>query len=373
MQFKYIFPLVVSILLSACAQPPAPDEPVTLEFADALNLAFRPDSLPVQDEWHPLDAGRLLVKSFELPAFRQQPTAEVELTLRSAGDPWDKSGCLMVWADEPEVAEALAEGRAPETPAVELLRFITPFGVGHFNERAEEYKPVYVPQWADSVAWRADITPLLPLLEGKFHLGLYIDTWSGDGHLLSGQIHLTPTPALLHPKADLTVLPVLNTTKFFSDQETFTGFADGPVSTAFTAPHDLADVSLYLTTTGHGGHGEGDEFIPREHIVRLDGREIDRFTPWRDDCASFRRFNPSSGVWTETAIWRGDSIEERIASSDYSRSGWCPGSDVPPRVVGLGDLASGPHTLTLEIPEAQPYTDQEMNFFNVAAHLVGMP
>lgn len=53
-------------------------------------------------------------------------------------------------------------------------------------------------------------------------------------------------------------------------------------------------------------------------------------------------FNPSSGVWTrkDTAfaytkerVREYKPIEERLASSDLSRSNWCPGSQVFPEIV----------------------------------------
>ena len=49
---------------------------------------------------------------------------------------------------------------AAREPALELLRFITPFGVGHFShtERAQAYKPESVGAWADSVHWSADLS-----------------------------------------------------------------------------------------------------------------------------------------------------------------------------------------------------------------------
>ena len=68
-------------------------------------------------------------------------------------------------------------------------------------------------------------------------------------------------------------------------------------------------------------------------------------------------------------IGEGDSIDERIASSDYSRSGWCPGSDVPAMKFNLGKLEAGTHQLTIDVPDAQRYTDAAMNFWNVAAYL----
>lgn len=95
-----------------------------------------------------------------------------------------------------------------------------------------------------------------------------------------------------------------------------------------------------------------------------------QFVPWRDDCASFRRFNPTSGVWTEKTTWKGEDIEERIASSDYSRSNWCPGSDVKPEIIELGTIEAGQHTFTFSIPEAQAIENDNINYWMVSAYLV---
>ena len=102
------------------------------------------------------------------------------------------------------------------------------------------------------------------------------------------------------------------------------------------------------------------------------------FVPWRDDCASFRRFNPATGVWLikRLAAYIGDNgyaekmVEEPLASSDLSRSNWCPGSDVTPVTAPLGTLSAGEHTFKVDIPEAQPAVGEEMNHWLVSAYLV---
>ena len=63
-------------------------------------------------------------------------------------------------------------------------------------------------------------------------------------------------------------------------------------------------------------------------------------------------------------------IEEPLASSDLSRSNWCPGSDVPPVEVALGDLAAGNHTLTISIPESTEIDENKLNHWLVSAYLV---
>lgn len=74
-------------------------------------------------------------------------------------------------------------------------------------------------------------------------------------------------------------------------------FARRDVSTDFTVPKGAKNIRLKYIVTGHGGHSGGDEFVQKRNIISVDGKEVLNFIPWRDDCASFRRFNPATGVW----------------------------------------------------------------------------
>jgi hypothetical protein len=155
-------------------------------------------------------------------------------------------------------------------------------------------------------------------------------------------------------------------------QEAFDGFHHGPLEMRFTLPDSARDVQLHYTTTGHGGHETGDEFVKKENRISLDGEVIAAFTPWRDDCASFRRFNPTSGVWrVKTRDRKGGTMEESLASSDISRSGWCPGSQVEPMVFPLNGLRPGTHTLSITIPDAQAWVGEreEFNHWLVSAYV----
>ena len=62
--------------------------------------------------------------------------------------------------------------------------------------------------------------------------------------------------------------------------------------------------------------------------------------------------------------------EEPLASSDLSRSNWCPGSDVIPEEVELKDIQPGHHTLTVSIPEAAEVDGNKLNHWLVSAYLV---
>ena len=116
----------------------------------------------------------------------------------------------------------------------------------------------------------------------------------------------------------------------------------------------------------------------KRNIISVDGKEVLNFIPWRDDCASFRRFNPATGVWLikRLASYIGEKgytekeVEEPLASSDLSRSNWCPGSDVVPEEAVIGTLAPGKHTFTVSIPEAQAVDGNKLNHWLVSAYLV---
>jgi len=47
-------------------------------------------------------------------------------------------------------------------------------------------------------------------------------------------------------------------------------------------------------------------------------------------------------------------VEEPLASSDLSRSNWCPGTVTNPEYIYLGDLEAGTHTITVQIPQGAP-------------------
>ncbi|HNP91517.1 peptide-N-glycosidase F-related protein, partial [Macellibacteroides fermentans] len=120
------------------------------------------------------------------------------------------------------------------------------------------------------------------------------------------------------------------------------------------------------------------EFVEKRNIISIDGKEVLNFIPWRDDCASFRRFNPATGVWLRERLaayigkggYQKKLVEEPLASSDLSRSNWCPGSDVKPVEVALPNLGEGSHTITFSIPEAQNIKDNELNHWLISAYLV---
>lgn len=380
----------------------------TLSVFDRANVRFSPKSYPSGYSEadaagvHHLANGRILLKKITLPAYQRNVSLKLKVTVVSNGDRWDKSGsCFVLPAssrinllnvargDEqfPEVDTLKLEqmrgiiAGAGYQPTVELMRFMTPFGVGHYSNNSDtltsKRRPVYIPKWEQQVQWEQDITDLYSLLKGEAYVGVFIDTWTNEGYLLNMELEVKESPLACDRLPQRHVEPLLNTV-YYIGQSYPDIFARKEVTTEFTLPKGAKQVRLKYIATGHGGHSGGDEFVKQRNILLVDGREVLNFIPWRDDCASFRRFNPATGVWLvkrkaayiSEQGYREKEIEEPLASSDLSRSNWCPGSDVIPEEVLLGELKPGKHTFTVRIPEAQKSSKNEQNHWLVSAYLV---
>lgn len=338
--------------------------------------------------------GRLVYKKITTPVFPYGTDVKVKVTVRSNGDRWDKSGSCFVVSD-PEKLSILSvtekDGVFPidsyvdnkyagfangknYSPVVELMRFMTPFGVGFYSDnRVKHRRPVYIPSWEKQVVWEHDISDLESLVTGTFYVGVWIDSWTAEGYDFDLELSYSN-----RKRQKVEVLPLVNTIPYVGGQEIPDNFAHNDLVETVQLKKDAKNVKLHYITTGHGGHSGGDEFIKIKNSVYFDNKLVLDTIPWRDDCASFRRFNPTSGVWIrkdsasyisrETNKYEVKEIEERIASSDLSRSNWCPGSSVEPMVVNLGDLKAGAHTVRIKIP-ATPVDGDKLNHWLVSAYL----
>ena len=308
------------------------------------------------------DTGRLIFKKLSIPEFNRKVSVEIFAELASDGDPWDKSGSVFLLHTHPD---------SLNITSLELLRFITPFGVGHFsdNEKLDEFRPVYVPRWEESISWNEDISHLSNAFYDEIWIGVWIDTWSKEGWLIDVSLSFIESPFFMDKKNKSKIKVLANTHNYNLNHNGSFDFSNEDLKINFNIPNDISNANLYFITTGHGAHSEGDEFNQRDNIIKVDDEIKLNYPAWRDDCASFRRFNPSSGVWFEETTFKGETIKERIASSDYSRSNWCPGSSVKPVKIHLGDLEEGNHIFSYQIPNAQPTTDKFWNHWNVSFYL----
>lgn len=346
--------------------------------------------------------GRIILKRVKVPKYERSVKASVQVTVASDGDRWDKSGSCFVLPKHSAVnllSVARGEKKFPAVdaeryekligvtagkdylPTLELLRFMTPFGVGHFSAPDDTLtrhrRPVYIPKWENCVEWEQDVTDLYSMLEDEVYVGVFIDTWTEDGYVASVKLKFEESRLACDRRTDTHVLPLVNTV-YYIGQEYPDIFARKPLTADFSLPRGAKNVRLKYIVTGHGGHSGGDEFTPNVNVLRVDGKTVCSFTPWRDDCASFRRFNPGTGVWLVKRVasyieengYEEKEVEEPLGSSDLSRSNWCPGSDVKPKEIRLDNISNGNHVLSIDIPNAQPVDGDKQNHWLVSAYLV---
>ena len=244
-------------------------------------------------------------------------------------------------------------------PPIELVRFITPFGVRHYNEQVK----VAGLAWEDSAVYRVEVTDLLPRLRGSVWIGAFIGNYDKGGHRLSLTLRYHPGSRELSdsPRARRLVEPLFCTLNLMemAGQQYARLFEVDTLRVSVDLAEPLTDARLRYITTGHGGWDRGDEFLPKVNELRVDGRVVARFVPWRSDCEGYRRLNPASGNF-----WNGQS------SSDLSRSGWCPGAAVSPMTLPLGDLTAGRHLFEVAIDMGAP-VGESASGWNVSGSLLG--
>lgn len=308
--------------------------------------------------------GTIVLKKVRLESLPEHYQIFVELTTKSSGDAYDRTGSVFIIPTEKEKSlyDALTKGidAVPYftsskgakyqamcltddfMPVVELIRFFTPFGVGHFNDRLN----IDGLEWEEDVFYKQEVTDLAKLLRGEVLVGVFIGNYDGGGHKVSLDLKAYPGDYVGGESKleNQWLLPLFNTCNVMEMAgQNYPHFFDtDSLTIEFDVPEGVKNIRLRYITTGHGGWGGGDEFNPKVNEVFIDGKKVLAYTPWRSDCARYREWNPVSGNF-----WNG------VSSSDLSRSGWCPGTATQPVYVNLDGLTAGKHTLKVAIPQGQ--------------------
>lgn len=314
--------------------------------------------------------GTLILKRVNLDTLPEHYSYFIEVEEQSNGDAYDRSGSIFViptdrklslkdalidsiqllhsYTDRRDITYRAIKLEDDFLPVVELMRFFTPFGVNHFNDRVK----IDGLEWSDVAYYKQEVTDVAKHLRGDVLIGAFISNYDGGGHKLSMDILAYPGSYSwdLSYNDDWT-LPLFNTCNVMemAGQHYCRMFKTDSLTVEFEIPENVSNLRLRYISTGHGGWGGGDEFNPKENTIIIDGEKVFTHTPWRCECATYREMNPVSGNF-----WNGQS------SSDLSRSGWCPGTATQPVYFDLSFLKPGKHTITIAIPQG----DDEGSSFN---------
>jgi hypothetical protein len=288
-----------------------------------------PDPSPEDDVTYE-DNGRVAVRTVTLPeagpgvrilarvAARPIPKDEI-----SVHDPWDRAGNVRL--------------SLPGRPDLEVVKFVTAYGGVTEHE--------------------VDVTHLAAVLEGECTFKSFVDTWLSPAWVIDFSLVFESADEAAGPPPDW-VLPLLH-----EPSATAESLGRGGYAVDVEVPEGTARAVLYYLASGHCTDGrDEDEFVSKDNVISVGGIVVERFRPWRDDCRRFRDVNPYTRRWSD-GWW----------SSDYSRSGWCPGDWVEPVALDLTDhLGAGPHTVRFNVEGVRPRgEDDHLGYWRISSYLVG--
>ena len=323
--------------------------------------------------------GTIILRKVPIPNIVKGSQVFMEVTEQSNGDAYDRTGSvfLIPMQKKNSFLEGLQNGvkalpvydngngkyyqgiAATEnySPLLELVRFFTPFGIKQYNTITLKDKI-----WEERVNYRQDISELTAAMSGQeVYIGTFIGNYDKGGHKVNVNLTIHPEEEVVVAKPT-EVIPLFNTTNVMemAGQEYGTLFnSDKGLLVTFTLNKDMKNARLRYITTGHGGWENGDEFVPKRNSIYLDEKEVFHFIPWREDCGSYRLYNPASG-----------NFPNGLSSSDYSRSNWCPGTSTNPIYIELGDIKAGTHSLQVKIPQGAS-EGTSFSAWNVSGVLLG--
>ena len=335
----------------------------TYEIFSNENLKFGDDlSFNLNNEIIRASKGTIVLKKLKLPETNKNTIVIAELSVRSNGDAYDRTGSVFAIpvTEKTNLLKAFENGagvlkdydnglvnNAKYEPPLELMRFITSFGTGYFGKDLN----ISGLNWKDSIVYRLDVSDIIKGYSGKnVYIGTFIGNWDKGGHIISLRLKYFDEPE--YESSVKWVMPLFNTLSYLEmDGQGFPNlFKSDTLEVKATIPDGIKNLKLKFFTTGHGD----DEFIPRLHKITVDGKEVFNLIPWRTDCASYRDNNPASG-----------NFPNGMSSSDYSRSNWCPGMVVTPFEIKLNDIKTGEHTFKVIIESG------DNSYWNVSGSLIG--
>ena len=321
--------------------------------------------------------GTIAVRKIKFPKIKPGSQIFADVTEQSNGDAYDRTGSFFIIPTDKELSflnglqngvktlPIYSNGNGKEyqgvvstnnyQPLIEMMRFFTPFGIKQYN-----YLELKDKTWLDKVYYRQDISDFSNLLsEKEVLIGINIGNYDKGGHKVSANITIHPEDADSKPR-EIIPLFCTNNVMEMAGQEYGTMFNNEKgLEISFSLDKSMSNCKLRYIATGHGGWENGDEFVPKKNTIIFDGKEVFSFIPWRQDCGSYRLYNPASG-----------NFPNGLSSSDYSRSNWCPGMVTNPIYIDLGNLDAGNHTMQIKIPQGLP-EGTSFSSWNISGVLIG--
>lgn len=320
--------------------------------------------------------GSIIMKKVKLPENNSDYSIFSELSQYSEGDAYDRTGSVFVVPTDKEKSffDGLLNGKDQlpiytdkdgqtyegmvvtenYLPPLELMRFYTSFGVRGYNHiEVADYN------WPDSVVFKQEVTDYADVLKGDVWVGAWIGNYAQNGHNVTLDIKYYPQSKESSTKEVYPLFTTVNIMEMAGQAYPENMFRNDSLTVDFTTDTDLENAYIRYISTGHGGWGGGDEFNPKLNEIFMDDNRLMAYTPWREDCGSYRELNSASG-----------NFANGLSSSDLSRSGWCPGMVSYPVFIHIGNLKAGEHQLKVAIPVGDP-AGSSKSYWCISGVLVG--
>lgn len=271
-------------------------------------------------------------------------TLKLKINIKAGCDNYDRIGHVTLVAMTKGEQFSLEKGEQ-----YELLRIMTPF--------------MYRTRKPDNIPYEAEIDQLINVFK-QSDKDIYIltevfgTTGAGqkevigcDGSLLTFNVSVD----LISDKAkNLSNQNAISLLSYFSLDGKDKSAGNNSKQVSFELPNDTKTTVLYLISSGHGAASGGEEYNWREHVIDIDGKEYARIE-MSQDCTPYEVYNTQPN-----GIFFGDISKQRRS--------WCPGAPVPTRIINLGPMTKGKHTIKVSIPDAQfEKTDSK---YYVSAYLI---
>ncbi len=193
---------------------------------------------------------------------------------------------------------ASIQAMAPNGEWVEIIRYITPYGVACDHE--------------------LDVTDFSSILQGNTPIRMYIDTWGTGGWKMDLELtYEAGTPEFLYTNVHTAWHGNYN----FGDPANLQ-----PAENVSIDPGAAVSAKLRLVTSGHGwgqnNTGNAAEFFNATHEIVVNGTTFTQAL-WTDCNPNPDGCSPQNGTW------------------QYNRAGWCPGAIAQPYEYDLTSLLTG--------------------------------
>ncbi len=211
-------------------------------------------------------------------------------------------------------------GMKADSLNLEIARMLTPYG------------SMYDKGW--QFEWSVDVTDFAPWLRDSVEIEYLHSGYEPEslGWALTLDFEITEGPEIQH---FLGMTPLWK--GHFKYGDSTRTFDEQVLPLDITPERGAATYRLRIQHTGHGMDSPGNcsEFCPRQREIRMDGKQVDFRTLWKD-CGDNPLY-PQGGTWV------------------YDRALWCPGDLQAPDIIDI-PASQGSHRFELSL---NPYTAKE--------------